>query len=133
MPVSKVAIISSVQLGTYYLFGPVACAFINHFGFRAVGVCGCTIAFAGIFTASHIASFPAIIALYGVIGQHVFFGLGLKITNSKIFVGGAGLGTISTANIVCVGYYFERYRALATGIAVCGSSVGVRTYITVLI
>lgn len=76
MPVSKVAIISSVQLGTYYLFGPVACAFVNHFGFRAVGVCGCAIAFAGIFVASHIASFPAIMTLYGVFGGCVFFGFG---------------------------------------------------------
>lgn len=31
---------------------------------------------------------------------------------------------IYTASIISVGYYFEKYRALSTGIAVCGSSVG---------
>lgn len=72
VPSSKVAIISSVQLGTYYLFGPVACGFINHYGFRLVGIFGCVVAFAGIFIASHIASFPAILSLYGVIGQIEF-------------------------------------------------------------
>lgn len=73
IPASKVAVISSVQLGTYYLFGPVACAFVNHYGFRTVGICGFVIAFAGIFVASQISNFPAIIAFYGVFGQHVFF------------------------------------------------------------
>lgn len=31
---------------------------------------------------------------------------------------------IYTSSIISVGYYFEKYRALSTGIAVCGSSVG---------
>lgn len=30
--------------------------------------------------------------------------------------------------IIIIGYYFEKYRALATGIAVCGSSVGVLVF-----
>lgn len=86
LPESKVAVISSVQLGTYYLFSPIACAFVNHYGFRAVGICGCVIAFSGIFIATHIASFPAILTLYGVVGQHavlrcVFI---LLIANSNI-------------------------------------------------
>ena len=39
-------------------------------------------------------------------------------------VGGFGLGMIYLPSIVIVGYYFESKRALATGIAVCGSGVG---------
>lgn len=31
---------------------------------------------------------------------------------------------IYTSAIISVGYYFEKYRALSTGIAVCGSSIG---------
>lgn len=73
LPTSKIAIISSIQLGTYYVFGPVACAFVNHYGFRAVGICGCVIAFAGIFIASHLAYFSAIVTFYGVLGQRAFF------------------------------------------------------------
>lgn len=37
---------------------------------------------------------------------------------------GIGLGLIYLPAIVSVGYYFEKKRAFATGIAVCGSGVG---------
>ena len=36
-------------------------------------------------------------------------------------MGGLGLGLIYLPAIVSVGFYFERRRALATGISVCGS------------
>ena len=39
-------------------------------------------------------------------------------------VGGIGFGMIYLPAIVSVGYYFEKKRALATGIAVCGSGFG---------
>ena len=39
-------------------------------------------------------------------------------------MGGIGLGMIYLPAIVSVGFYFERRRALATGISVCGSGVG---------
>lgn len=35
-----------------------------------------------------------------------------------------GFGLIYLPAIVCVTVYFEKYRSLATGIAVCGSGVG---------
>ena len=37
---------------------------------------------------------------------------------------GFGLGMVYLPSIVSVGYYFEKKRALATGIAVCGSGIG---------
>ena len=39
-------------------------------------------------------------------------------------IGGFGLGLIYLPAVVAVGYYFEKRRALATGISVCGSGVG---------
>ena len=39
-------------------------------------------------------------------------------------IGGLGLGMIYLPAVICVGYYFESKRALATGISVCGSGVG---------
>ncbi|XP_022256260.1 monocarboxylate transporter 12-like, partial [Limulus polyphemus] len=39
-------------------------------------------------------------------------------------LGGAGFGFIFLPGIVTVGFYFERKRSLATGIAVCGSGIG---------
>lgn len=37
---------------------------------------------------------------------------------------GFGFGLIYLPAIVCVSVYFEKYRSLATGIAVCGSGAG---------
>lgn len=37
---------------------------------------------------------------------------------------GIGFGLMYLPAIVCVGYYFETKRSLATGIALCGSGVG---------
>ena len=35
-----------------------------------------------------------------------------------------GFGLMYLPSIVIVGYYFDKKRALATGIAVCGSGIG---------
>ena len=37
---------------------------------------------------------------------------------------GVGFGMMYLPSIVMVGYYFDKKRALATGIAVCGSGIG---------
>ena len=37
---------------------------------------------------------------------------------------GVGLGLLYLPNVVAVSYYFQRRRAFATGIAVCGAGVG---------
>jgi len=37
---------------------------------------------------------------------------------------GIGLGLLYLPNIVAVSYYFQRRRAFATGVAVCGAGVG---------
>ena len=39
-------------------------------------------------------------------------------------IGGFGLGLIYLPAVCAVGYHFEKKRALATGISVCGSGVG---------
>lgn len=41
---------------------------------------------------------------------------------------GIGFGLIYLPAVVCVGYYFETKRSLATGIAVCGSGFGTFTF-----
>lgn len=45
----------------------------------------------------------------------------MKITKN---ISGAGLGLLYLPSIVTVGHYFKKKRALATGIAVCGSGIG---------
>jgi MCP family monocarboxylic acid transporter-like MFS transporter 14 len=36
-------------------------------------------------------------------------------------MGGFGLGLVYLPSVIACGYYFEKKRALATGISVCGS------------
>ena len=43
---------------------------------------------------------------------------------SRSSFSGIGFGLIYLPAVVCVGYYFETKRSLATGIAVCGSGFG---------
>lgn len=40
------------------------------------------------------------------------------------FISGIGFGFIYVPAVITVGYYFEKWRALATGIGVCGSGIG---------
>lgn len=40
------------------------------------------------------------------------------------FLGGIGSGLIYVPAVISAGFYFEKWRALATGIAVCGSGIG---------
>jgi hypothetical protein len=42
----------------------------------------------------------------------------------RFFISGTGFGLMYLPAIVMVGYYFDKRRALATGIAVCGSGIG---------
>jgi MFS family permease len=37
---------------------------------------------------------------------------------------GIGFGLVYVPAVIAVGFYFEKWRALATGIAVCGSGIG---------
>lgn len=48
----------------------------------------------------------------------------LYIKSLYAFLSGIGFGLIYLPAVVCVGYYFETKRSLATGIAVCGSGFG---------
>ena len=47
-------------------------------------------------------------------GLYLFYGI----------IGGLGFNLLYVPSVIAVGFYFEKYRALATGIAICGSGVG---------
>ncbi|XP_034952770.1 monocarboxylate transporter 12 isoform X2 [Chelonus insularis] len=101
----KTAWVGSLLSGMYLSAGPVVSALTNRYGCRAVCMAGSFIA-AGAFVLSTFASSVNMLMLvYGVIG-------------------GIGFGLIYLPAVVCVGYYFETKRSLATGIAVCGSGFG---------
>ncbi|XP_062570436.1 monocarboxylate transporter 12-like [Saccostrea cucullata] len=101
----KTSLLGSVLNGAYLSLGPIVAAFCNRFGCRKVAVAGGIMAFLGLFLSSFSPNLDVMIFLYG-------------------FVGGAGFGFMYLPSIVMVGYYFEKRRAFATGIAVCGSGIG---------
>ncbi|KAK7079334.1 hypothetical protein SK128_021138 [Halocaridina rubra] len=104
-PKGKVAWIPSLLAGVYLSAGPIVSALSNKFGCRVVCVVG------GI-----VASFAYFISIFANSVEFLMIFQGV--------IGGLGFGLIYLPAVVCVGYYFESKRALATGIAVCGSGIG---------
>lgn len=80
-------------------------ALTNRYGFRLVTILGSLIA-SSAFALSTLATSP--------IHLHIFYGV----------MGGIGFCFIYMPSVIIVGYYFEKWRPLATGIALCGSGVG---------
>lgn len=105
VPVSTVSWVASLLSGFYLLAGPFVASLSNRFGFRAVACAGSLLA--GVSLA--IASLSQSVAML-----YVFVGA----------FGGIGFGLVYVPAVVAVGFYFEKRRALATGIAVCGSGIG---------
>lgn len=85
--------------------GPVVSALANKFGCRAVCIAGSFLASAAFVLSTFSTSVNMLMLTYGVMG-------------------GIGFGMIYLPAVVAVGYYFEKKRSLATGIAVCGSGFG---------
>lgn len=80
-------------------------ALTNRYGFRLVTIFGSLISSTA-FALSYFAPSPVYLHLiYGVLG-------------------GIGFCFIYMPSVIIVGYYFEKWRPLATGIALCGSGVG---------
>lgn len=80
-------------------------ALTNKYGCRAVCIAGSIIGCAAFVLSTFSPNVNILMLTYGVMG-------------------GLGFGLIYLPAVVCVGYYFETKRSLATGIAVCGSGFG---------
>ncbi|XP_018576654.1 monocarboxylate transporter 14 isoform X2 [Anoplophora glabripennis] len=101
----KTAWVGSLLSGMYLSAGPLVSALTNKFGCRAVCVAG-----------SIISTVAFVLSIFSPTVNWLMLTYG--------FIGGFGFGLIYLPAVVCVGYYFETKRSLATGIAVCGSGVG---------
>lgn len=101
----KTAWVGSLLSGMYLSAGPLVSALTNKFGCRAVCVAG-----------SIISTVAFVLSIFSPTVNWLMLTYG--------FMGGIGFGLIYLPAVVCVGYYFETKRSLATGIAVCGSGVG---------
>ena len=80
-------------------------AIANKYGFRVVAVLG-----------SVIGCLALVASVFATSIEFLYVSVGV--------VGGIGFGLVYVPAVIAVGFYFEKKRALATGIAVCGSGVG---------
>uniref|UniRef100_A0A1B0C2M1 Major facilitator superfamily (MFS) profile domain-containing protein n=1 Tax=Glossina palpalis gambiensis TaxID=67801 RepID=A0A1B0C2M1_9MUSC len=103
---SKVILIISLQVGFYFLAGAVSSAFVNKYGFRLVALMGCLTSI----TVLSISSFSR---------NNI-----MMIT----FYSGTSLSMIWVSSQLIVGYYFEKYRPIANGIACSGAGAGVALF-----
>jgi len=101
----ETAWIASILVGLTLGSGPIASVVTNRFGCRP-----CTMA-GGV-----VASLGLILGVFSPSIQVLYLTFGL--------IAGFGFGLIYLPAIVSVGFYFEKKRAIATGLAVCGSGVG---------
>ncbi|KAI1725446.1 major facilitator superfamily domain-containing protein [Ditylenchus destructor] len=104
---SMVTVAPSLLAGFYLLSGPISSALSNSFGCNKV-------VSQTIYFSSKSTNF--IFGYCGCALPVLYFTFGI--------VGGIGYGLIFLPAIVIVGQYFSARRALATGMAVCGSGIG---------
>lgn len=97
--------IASILVGVTLCSGPIASALVNRYGCRAVTIAGAL-----------LASLCLCLSMFAQNVATLYVTVGLLT--------GLGLGLIYLPAIVSVTCYFEKYRSLATGIAVCGSGMG---------
>lgn len=102
---ATVALATSLLSGFYLIAGPFVSALANRYGFQKVTVLGGIIA-ASSFALSYFAT--------SVTYLHFIYGV----------LGGVGMCCIYISSVIIVGYYFEKWRPLAVGIALAGSGVG---------
>ena len=97
--------IASLFYGVPLICGPVSGALATRYGCRKIQIIGGLIAFAGVFASSFATSVWMLCFTLGT-------------------VAGIGMSMGYVTSMVMVAFYFEKKRALATGLAVCGSGIG---------
>lgn len=111
--------------------GPVVSALTNKYGCRAVCMAGSFLGAAAFVLSTFSTSVNMLMMTYGVMGgaynildYNLIYLFTFRLCYNNYAVSGVGFGLIYLPAVVCVGYYFETKRSLATGIAVCGSGFG---------
>lgn len=96
---------SHKRINMFLFSGPFAASLVNNYGYRMVGILGSIISITSIFATSFSKSIYVIHLIYGVLCS-------------------IGFGLIYMPAVIAVGFYFEKWRGLATGIAACGTGLG---------
>jgi len=110
---AEVSTILSLLTGLMLAVGPIAGAICNKIGCRITTIIGAIIASIGCATSYYADSMTYLIGSVGIIM-------------------GTGFGLMYCPAIVIVTMYFEKYRALATGVTVCGAGVGTASFSVII-
>jgi len=100
-----VASIGSIQIAVYLSSGPVVAGLVTKFGARPVCITGSCLASLGLLGASFAWNVTSLLMCYSL-------------------VTGVGFGCMYIPGVVASQEHFTTRRALATGIAVCGTGIG---------
>ncbi|XP_037713697.1 uncharacterized protein LOC119549604 isoform X2 [Drosophila subpulchrella] len=103
---TEVLFVASVQIGFYFTSGIFGAIMINRFGFRKVAIAGVLSSSSMVLIASFSVNLVMLICFYSVLG-------------------GICMSMIWASSQLIVGYYFERYRPMATGFSCSGGGVGI--------
>ncbi|KAL4217177.1 hypothetical protein ACF0H5_023631 [Mactra antiquata] len=102
---ASTGVVISIVTGMMHMAGPLAGALSDYYGCRIIVIIGSVISCVGF-----------ILSVFATNVYHLWITYG--------FLGGIGFGLMYTPANVCVLHNFKEQRTLATGIAVCGSGVG---------
>lgn len=106
---AKTAWIGALFMAVPLLSGPVMSAFVDRYGCRPMTILG------GI-----ISGFGFVLAVFGNCVEYEYLTFGV--------VAGLGLGLCYVTAVVGVCQWFEKHRALATGLGACGTGLGTFVY-----
>ncbi|CAF0965157.1 unnamed protein product [Rotaria sp. Silwood1] len=104
-----VSLVISIACSCYLLSAPLASALCNKWGCRPIGIIGGIIAAVAVAASVFVPNIQLMWLLFG-------------------FIGGIGMGLVYLPSIVMVGYYFDKKRAIATGIVTAGTGIGSITF-----
>ena len=106
---SKTSMVGSIFFGVAMILGPLASALTTRFGCRKMTI------FGGL-----LSSFGFFLSYFATSINMLCFTFSLVV--------GAGFSCCYITSVVIVAFYFDKRRALATGLAVCGTGVGTFTF-----
>ncbi|CAG5119600.1 unnamed protein product [Candidula unifasciata] len=106
---SKTSLVGSIFFGVAMILGPLASALTTRFGCRTMTIFGGLLASLGLFLSFFATSIEMLCFTFSVIV-------------------GTGFSFCYITSVVIVAFYFDKRRALATGLAVCGTGVGTFTF-----
>jgi hypothetical protein len=106
---SKTAWIGSLFMAVPLLSGPIGSALVDRYGCRTMTIIGGIISGIGFTMSAFVNSIELMYTTFGIIA-------------------GLGLGLCYVTAVVAIAYWFDKKRALATGLGACGTGIGTFVY-----